>query len=61
MRPSRTLDLGLAVHQDSIAVASIAQEHGAEVIDRGAIGTRQGDLAQLLRTMPSQATQLLGV
>jgi hypothetical protein len=32
MSQSRTLYIGLAVHKDSIAVASIAQEHGAEVI-----------------------------
>jgi hypothetical protein len=40
MRQSRTLDIGLNVHKDSIAVAYVAQEHGAEVIDLGAIGTR---------------------
>ena len=42
-------------HQDSIAVASVAQEHGAEVMDLGAIGTRQGDIDHLIRQMPSHA------
>jgi methylmalonyl-CoA mutase cobalamin-binding subunit len=35
MRQSSTLDLGLDVHKDSIAVAYVAQEHGAEVIYLG--------------------------
>ncbi len=59
MRQSRTLYLGLDGHKDSIAVASVAQEHGAEVISLGAIGTRQCDLDQLIRKMPAQATHLL--
>jgi transposase len=42
-------------------VASIAKEPEAEVIDLGSIGTRQGDMDQLLRNRPSQATQLLFV
>jgi transposase len=45
----------MAVHKDSIAVAYVAQDHGAEVMDLGAIGTRQGALDPLLRQMPSQA------
>jgi transposase len=61
MSQSRTLYIGLAVHQDSIAVAYIAQEHGAEVIDLGAIGTRQCDIDQLIRKMPSKATHLIVV
>jgi transposase len=44
-----------------MAVASIAKEHEAEVISLGSIGTRQGDIEQLLRTMPSKATQLIFV
>jgi hypothetical protein len=35
MRQSSTLDIGLDVHKDSIAVAYVAQEHGAEVIYLG--------------------------
>lgn len=42
-----------------MAVASSAQEHGAEVISRGTIGTRPWDLDHLIRTLPSKATQLV--
>jgi transposase len=49
------------VHQDAIAVAYVAQDHGAEIMDLGAVGTRQGDLDQLIRTMPSTATHLIFV
>src|SRR6266850_3114803 len=59
--PSRTLFMGMAVHKDSIAVADVAQDHGAEVTDLGAIGTRQGALAQMIRKRPSTATPLLVV
>jgi hypothetical protein len=31
MRQSRTLDVGLDGHKDSMAVVYVAQEHGAEV------------------------------
>jgi transposase len=58
MRQSSTLDIGWDVHKDSIAVAYVAQEHGAEVISRGAIGTRPCDLDHLIRTMPSKAPHL---
>jgi transposase len=61
MRQSRTLYLGWAVHQDSMAVAYVAQEHGAEVSYLGAIGRRQCDLDQLIRTMQSKAPHLIFV
>jgi transposase len=61
MRYSHTLDVGRDVHKDSIAVAYVAQEHDAEVIDLGTIGTRQADLAPLMRKMPSKAKHLLVV
>ena len=54
MSQSRTLDVGMDVHQDSIAVAYVAQAHGAEVVYLGTIGTRHGDIDQLIRTMPIQ-------
>jgi transposase len=38
-----------------MAVADVAQEHGAEVTSLGAIGTRQGDSDQRLRKRPAQA------
>jgi transposase len=34
----------------------VANDHGAAVIDRGTLGTRQGDMATRLRTRPSKAT-----
>ena len=45
---SRTLYVGMDVHKESIAVASVAQEHGAEVVALGTIGTRQCDIDKLL-------------
>ena len=59
MSQSRTLDIGLDVHKDSIAVAYVAQEHGAAVTDLGTIGTRPCDIDQLIRQRQSKATQLL--
>jgi transposase len=56
-----TLYVGLAVHQESIAVASVAQDHGAEVISLGTIGTRQADIAQLPRKRQSKAKHLVFV
>lgn len=61
MTPSPTLYVGLDVHKDSIAVADVAQEHGAEVTSRGTIGTRHGDIDQLIRKMPSKAKHLVFV
>ena len=49
------------VHKDSIAVAYVAQDHGAEVIYLGSIGTRQCDIDQLIRKMPSKAKHLIFV
>lgn len=61
MSQSSTLFIGMDVHKDSIAVAYVAQEHGAEVLYLGSIGTRQGDLDQRIRKMPSQAQPLICV
>jgi transposase len=61
MRQSNTLYVGLDVHKDSIAVAYVAQEHGAEVTFLGTIGTRQCDLDHLIRKMQSKANQLIFV
>ena len=47
MSPSSTLFIGMDVHKDSIAVAYVAQDHGAEVMYLGAIGTRQCDIDPL--------------
>jgi transposase len=61
MQQSRTLSVGMDVHKESIAVAYVAQDHGAEVISLGTIGTRQCDSDHLIRTMPSKAKQLIFV
>jgi glyoxylate carboligase len=47
------------VHQDTIAVAYVAQEHGADVTYLGTIGTCQCAIDQLIRTRPSKAQHLL--
>ena len=61
MSQSRTLFIGMDVHKDAIAVAYVAQDHGAEVTYLGAIGTRQCDIDQLVRKMPSKAKHLIFV
>jgi transposase len=61
MRPSRTLDVGLEVHQASSAVAYVAPDHGAEVTDLGTLGTRQADMDHLGRTRQSTAQPLVVV
>ena len=45
----------------SIAVAYVAQDHGAEVTYLGTIGTRQCDIDQLIRKMQSKAKHLVFV
>lgn len=61
LHQSRPRYVGLDVHQDWSAVASVAQDHGAEGPDLGAMNTRQGDLAPRVRKMPSKAPHLLCV
>src|SRR5262249_30463088 len=57
MAQSPTLSVGMAGHQEAIAIASVAQAHGAEGVSRGPIGTRQCAIDTLLRHLPSQSTQ----
>ena len=59
MQQSSTLCIGMDVPQESIAVAYVAQEPGAEVTSLGTIGTRQCDIDQRIRKMPSKATHLV--
>ena len=59
MSQSRTLFVGMDVHQETSAVAYVAQEHGAEVPYCGTIGTRQCDIDPLIRKMPSKAHHLM--
>jgi transposase len=61
MSHSSTLFVGMDVHKDSIAVAYVAQDHGAEVTYLGTIGTRQCDIDQLIRKMQSKAKHLIFV
>ncbi len=61
MGHSNTLYVGLDVHKESIAVAYASEERGAEVIFLGTIGTRQCDLATLVRKLQSKAKHLLFV
>jgi transposase len=55
MSQSRTLYVGMDVHQDSIAVAYVAPDHGADVIYYGTIGTRHRDIDQLTRKLQAKA------
>ena len=59
MSQSRTLFSGMDVHTDAMAVADVAQEHGAAVLSLGTIGTRQCDMDPRLRQRPSKATPLV--
>src|SRR5919109_4789078 len=61
MPHSTTLDVGLDVHKDSIAVAYVAQEHGAEGTYLGSIGTRHIDIDHLIRKMQAKAQHLVFV
>jgi transposase len=61
MAQSRTLYVGMAVHKESIAVASVAQEYGAEVVALGTVGTRQCDIDKLIRQLQSKSKQLVFV
>ena len=55
MHQSSTLYVGMDVHKESIAVAYVAQEHDAEVVSLGTIGTRQCDIDQLIRKLQSKS------
>jgi transposase len=59
MPQSSTLYIGLDVHKKSIAVAYVAQEHHAEVVSLGNIGTRQCDIDQRIRKMQSKSEHLI--
>jgi transposase len=61
MSQSSTLYVGLDVHKESIAVAYVAQDHGAEVTYLGTIGTRQADIDHLVRKLQSKAQHLVFV
>ncbi len=56
---SKILYVGLDVHKDSIAVAYAPEDRGAEVVSRGAIGTRQSDIDKLIRKLQSKGATTL--
>jgi transposase len=61
MRQSSTLDVGVDVHKDAMAVAYVANDHHAEVISLGTIGTRQCDIDHHIRKRQSKASPLVFV
>ena len=61
MTQSSTLYVGLDVHKASIAVAYVAQDHGAEVVSIGNVGTRQCDIDKLVRQLQSKSKHLVFV
>jgi transposase len=61
MPQSSTLYIGMDVHKASLAVAYVAQDHGAEVTALGPIGTRQADIDHLIRKLQSKANHLVFV
>jgi transposase len=61
MGHTNTIYVGLDVHKESIAVAYVSEERGAEVVFLGTIGTRQCDIDTLVRKLQSKAPHLLFV
>lgn len=61
MKHTNTLYVGLDGHKESIAVAYVTQDQSAEVTYLGTIGTRQGNLDQLIRKRPSKSKHLFFV
>jgi transposase len=61
MTHSSTLYVGLDVHKDALAVAYVAKDHDADVIYLGTVGTRHGDIDQLIRKLQSKAQHLVFV
>ncbi len=59
MAQSTTLFVGMDVHQETIAVAEVAQEPDAAVTSLRTIGTHQRDIATRIRMMPSKAQPLI--
>ena len=56
MAHSSTLFIGLDVHTETIALAYVAEEREAEGVSLGPSGTRQGDIAKLLRKLQAKGT-----
>jgi transposase len=58
MADTSTLFIGLDVHKERIAVASVAEGREAEVIFMGTIGTRQCDIDKLIRKLQAKGKRL---
>ena len=58
---TKRMFVGLDVHKDTIAVAYVADEPGAEVVSRGTIGTRQCDVDKLIRQLQAKGMALVFV
>jgi transposase len=61
MTHTNTRSIGLDVHKEPIAVAYVAQDHGAEVTSLGTIGTRQCAIDPLIRKRQSKSKHLVFV
>jgi len=61
MKQFTTLYVGLDVHKESIAVAYVMSDPGAEVIYVGPIGTRQCDIDKMVRRLQSKTAHLIFV
>lgn len=59
MAQSRPRGIGRDVHTETMAVANVAHDQGAEGMSLGRMGTRQGAIDPRVRTRPSQATHRL--
>ncbi len=58
MAHSSTLFVGLDVHKETIAVASVGEEREAEVVALGSIGARQCDIDKLIRKLQAKGKPL---
>jgi transposase len=56
---SKTLYVGLDVHKESIAVAYVPEDRGAEIVSLGPIETRQCDIDTRLRQLQAKAARLV--
>jgi len=61
MHHVNTLYVGLDVHKDTIAVAYIDSQPGAEAVSYGTIGTRHSDLDKMIRKLRSKGQELVFV
>jgi len=50
--------VGWDVHKETLAVAYVAEERGAEVTSLGTLGTRQCDIDKLIRKLQSKGQAL---